>query len=122
MLDKFVGWKSFLMFSYYLFLIKLSTPCPLLSISEQILSLSFILFCQQFFRFFLHSDFLTFAQSQITLHGYEAFSGIPKQSHDSLCSKWTISYHCGESCSSNISNSLMGGYKTEKTQFIIEMK
>ena len=25
----------------------------------------------------------------------------PKQNHESLCSKWTISYHCGESCSSN---------------------
>ena len=27
--------------------------------------------------------------------------GNPKQSHENLCSKWTISYHCGESCSSN---------------------
>ena len=27
----------------------------------------------------------------------EAFWGNPKQSHESLCSKWTISYHCGES-------------------------
>ena len=36
------------------------------------------------------------------LHWYEAFWGRPKQSHESLCSKWTISYHCGESCSSNM--------------------
>ena len=28
--------------------------------------------------------------------------GKPKAKHESLCSKWTISYHCGESCSSNM--------------------
>ena len=36
------------------------------------------------------------------LHWYEAFWVSPKQSHESLCSKRTISYHCGESCSSNM--------------------
>ena len=37
-------------------------------------------------------------------HGFisEAFWGSPKQSHESLCSKCTILYHCGESCSSNM--------------------
>ena len=36
------------------------------------------------------------------LHWCEAFWGSPKQSHESLCSKWTISCrHCGEWCSSN---------------------
>ena len=34
-------------------------------------------------------------------HWCEAFWGSPKQNHENLCSKWTISYHCGESCSSN---------------------
>ena len=28
--------------------------------------------------------------------------GNPEQSHESLGSKWTLSYHCGESCSSNM--------------------
>ena len=31
----------------------------------------------------------------------EVFWGSSKQSHESLCSKWTISFYCGESCSSN---------------------
>ena len=38
----------------------------------------------------------------IYLHWYEGLWGSPKQSHESLCSKWTISYHCGESCSANM--------------------
>ena len=29
------------------------------------------------------------------------FRKSPKQSHESLCLKWTISYHCRELCSSN---------------------
>ena len=32
----------------------------------------------------------------------EALPRSPKQNHKRLCSKWTISYHCGESCSSNM--------------------
>ena len=44
-----------------------------------------------------------FISEEYLLHWYEAFWGNPKQSHESLCSKWTISYHCGESCSSNSS-------------------
>ena len=36
------------------------------------------------------------------LHWYEAFSGSAKQSHERLCSKWTISYHRGELCSTNM--------------------
>ena len=36
------------------------------------------------------------------LYWNEVFWGSPKQSHESLFSKWKISYHCGESCSSNI--------------------
>ena len=43
-----------------------------------------------------------FISEEYYLHWYEAFWGSPKQSHESLCSKWTISYHCGESCSSNM--------------------
>ena len=39
---------------------------------------------------------------EYSLHWCEAFWGSPKQSYESLCSKWTISYHCGESCSSNM--------------------
>ena len=40
-----------------------------------------------------------FIIKEYSLHCYEAFSGSPKQSHGSLYSKSTISYHCGESCS-----------------------
>ena len=43
-----------------------------------------------------------FIIEEYTLHRYGAFWGSPKQSHESLCSKWTISYHCGELCSSNM--------------------
>ena len=46
-----------------------------------------------------------FIVKEYYLHWYEAFWGSPKQSHESLCSKWTISYHCGESCSSNMVSS-----------------
>ena len=42
-----------------------------------------------------------FINKQYSLHWYEAFWGSPKQSHGSLYSKWTVSYHCGESCSFN---------------------
>ena len=45
-----------------------------------------------------------FINKEYSLHWYEAFWGNPKQSHESLCSKWTISYDCGESCSSNKQN------------------
>ena len=45
-----------------------------------------------------------FISEEFYLHWYEAFWGSPKESHESLRSKWIISYHCGESCSSNISN------------------
>ena len=37
-----------------------------------------------------------FISEEYYLHWYEAFWGSPKQSHESLCSKWTISYHYGE--------------------------
>ena len=40
--------------------------------------------------------------SLYSFHWSEAFWGNQKQSQESLCSKWTISYHCGESCSSNM--------------------
>ena len=43
-----------------------------------------------------------FIIKEYTLHWCEAFWGSPKQSHENLCSKWTISYHCGESCSANM--------------------
>ena len=42
-----------------------------------------------------------FIIKEYSFHWYEAFWENPKQSYESLCSKWTISYHCGESCSSN---------------------
>ena len=42
-----------------------------------------------------------FMIKEYSLHWYEAFWGSPKQTHESLCSKWTISYHGRESCSSN---------------------
>ena len=32
----------------------------------------------------------------------EIFWGSPKQSNESLYSKWTISYYCEESCSTNM--------------------
>ena len=35
-----------------------------------------------------------FISKGIHLCWYENFWGSPKQSHESLCSKWTISYHC----------------------------
>ena len=38
-----------------------------------------------------------FISEEYYLYWYEAFWESPKQSHESLCSKWTISYHCGES-------------------------
>ena len=38
-----------------------------------------------------------FIIKEYSLHWYEAFWGSPKQSHDLM----TISYHCGESCSTN---------------------
>ena len=38
-----------------------------------------------------------FISEKYYLHWYEASSESPKQSHESLCSKWTISYDCGES-------------------------
>ena len=41
------------------------------------------------------------------LHSYEAFWGSRKQSHENLCSKWTISYHCRELCSSNMTLSFL---------------
>ena len=43
-----------------------------------------------------------FISKGIHLPWYEAFWVSTKQSHESLCSKWTTSYHCGESCSSNM--------------------
>ena len=43
-----------------------------------------------------------FIINEYSPHWYEAFWGSPKQIHESLYSKWTISYNCGESCSSNI--------------------
>ena len=33
-----------------------------------------------------------FINKEYSLHWYEAFWGSPKQNHESLCSKWTISY------------------------------
>ena len=42
-----------------------------------------------------------FINEEYYLHWYEGSWGSPKQSHESLYSKWTILYHCGESCSSN---------------------
>ena len=45
-----------------------------------------------------------FINKEYSPHWYETFWGSPKQTHESLCSKWTISYHCGESCSSNTSD------------------
>ena len=36
-----------------------------------------------------------FIIKEYSLHWFEAFWGSPKQSHESLCSKWTISYYCG---------------------------
>ena len=42
-----------------------------------------------------------FINKEYYLHWCEAFWRSPKQNHESLCSKWTISYYCGESCSSN---------------------
>ena len=45
-----------------------------------------------------------FINKEYSLYWFEAFWGSPKQSHESLCSKWTISYYCEESCSSNIHN------------------
>jgi len=38
-----------------------------------------------------------FIIEECSLHWYEAFWGSPKQSYESLCSKWTISYYYGES-------------------------
>ena len=38
-----------------------------------------------------------FISKEYYLHWYEAFWGSPKQNHESLFSKWTISYHYGES-------------------------
>ena len=38
-----------------------------------------------------------FISEEYYLHWYEPFWESPKQSHESLESKWTISYHCGES-------------------------
>ena len=43
-----------------------------------------------------------FINKEYSLHWDEAFWGSSKQSHESLCSKWTISYHCGESRSCNM--------------------
>ena len=43
-----------------------------------------------------------FINKEYSLHWYEAFWEALKQSHESLFSKWTISYHYGESCSSNM--------------------
>ena len=40
-----------------------------------------------------------FISEKYYLHWCEAFWGSPKESHERLCSKWTISYYCGESCS-----------------------
>ena len=38
-----------------------------------------------------------FISKEYYLHWYEAFWRSRKQSDESLGSKWTISYHCGES-------------------------
>ena len=43
-----------------------------------------------------------FISEEYLLHWYETGWESPKQSHESLCSKWTILYHCGESCLSNM--------------------
>ena len=43
-----------------------------------------------------------FINKEYSLHWYETFWENPNQSHERLCSKWTISYHCGESCSFNM--------------------
>ena len=43
-----------------------------------------------------------FIIKKYSIHWNDAFCGSSKQSHESLCSKWTISYHSGESCSSNM--------------------
>ena len=43
-----------------------------------------------------------FIIKEYSLHWCEDSWGSPKQNHESLCSKWTISYHCRESCSSNM--------------------
>ena len=42
-----------------------------------------------------------FIIKRYSLHWNETFWENPKQNHESLYLKWTISYHCGESCSSN---------------------
>ena len=38
-----------------------------------------------------------FISEEYYLLGTRTFGGSPKQNHENLCSKWTISYHCGES-------------------------
>ena len=43
-----------------------------------------------------------FIIKKYSLHWDKAFRESPKQSHESLYSKSTISYHCGESCSFNV--------------------
>ena len=37
-----------------------------------------------------------FISQKYYIHWYEAFRGNPNQSYESLCSRWTISYHCGD--------------------------
>ena len=45
---------------------------------------------------------------------YEAIWRSPEQSHESLCSKWTISYHCEELWRILIPNTRMYGTKNIK--------
>ena len=45
------------------------------------------------------------------LHRYEAFWGSPKQTHESLCSKWTISYRVV------IPNIVVSGISSSKNLF-----
>ena len=54
-----------------------------------------------------------FISEENYLHWYEAFWGSPKQSHESLCSKWTISYHCGDQSRRDLQNDRI--YKTVET-------
>ena len=51
-----------------------------------------------------------FIIKEYSLHCYEAFWGSPAQSHESLCSKWTISYHYRDSYSSNTQMSFRTDY------------
>lgn len=35
-----------------------------------------------------------FISNELYFHWYDAFWGNQKQNYESLCSNWTISYHC----------------------------